>query len=122
MFRLAVVALVAFAAACSTPANTTPPAEPPSTVTVVSTPPVSTAPPAAVAKTCTVPNVVGKIHQEAQDTMQAAGLYLLKEVDASGQGRLLINDRNWRTTAQSIAAGTKVECTAEITLTAEKIS
>src|SRR5215218_1404627 len=37
-----------------------------------------------------VPNVVGKDHQLAQDTMQAAGLYLLREKDASGQGRMLI--------------------------------
>ena len=38
----------------------------------------------------TVPDVVGKDHQLAQDTMQAAGLYSLAEEDATGQGRLLI--------------------------------
>jgi ABC-type transport system substrate-binding protein len=122
MIRLVVAAAVlgpVIAACGSTPA--TPPAAPPSTVTVQNTVPVTTVPP-AVPKMCTVPDVVGKIHQDAQNAMQAAGLYLLKELDASGQGRLLINDRNWRTTAQSVAAGTSVACTTEVTLTAEKIS
>ena len=35
----------------------------------------------------TVPNVTGKDHQLAQDTMQAAGLYNLREEDATGQDR-----------------------------------
>lgn len=118
MIRLAVAAAVLFPviAACGTT-----PATPPSTVTVQNTVPATTAPPAAP-KMCTVPDVVGKIHQDAQNAMQAAGLYMLKEQDASGQGRLLINDRNWRTTAQSVAAGTSVDCKTEIMLSAEKIS
>ncbi|HEX6345319.1 hypothetical protein [Umezawaea sp.] len=71
-------------------------------------------------KTCTVPNVVGMVHQAAQDTMQASGLYVLLERDASGQGRLLINDRNWITTGQTPSAGEVVDCGVEVTLSAKK--
>ncbi|SDG80789.1 hypothetical protein SAMN05216553_111350 [Lentzea fradiae] len=53
--------------------------------------------------------------------MQAAGLYFLTEEDASGQGRLLINDRNWKTTKQNVEPGTVVDCNTKILLSAEKI-
>ncbi|MCG8926195.1 hypothetical protein [Lentzea sp. CC55] len=61
------------------------------------------------------------IHQTAQDTMQKAGLFFLTEEDASGQGRLLVNDRNWKTTAQNVAPGAVVDCDTKILLTAQKI-
>jgi hypothetical protein len=67
-----------------------------------------------------VPNVVGKDHQLAQDTMQAAGLYVLQEEDASGQGRLLILDRNWTTVRQRPKAGKCVSEDTEIMLYAVK--
>ncbi|MET7994579.1 hypothetical protein ABZU76_27170 [Amycolatopsis sp. NPDC005232] len=41
----------------------------------------------AEAAKITVPDVSGMNHQAAQDTMQAAGLYNLREVDSSGQHR-----------------------------------
>jgi hypothetical protein len=72
-------------------------------------------------KTCTAPDVVGMVHQTAQDTMQAAGLFMLREEDATGQGRMLINDRNWKTVAQSVAAGSVVDCNTAVTLAAKKI-
>ena len=53
--------------------------------------------------------------------MQAAGLFFLLEKDATGQGRVLVLDRNWTTTAQSVPAGSVVDCGAEITLSAKKI-
>ena len=68
----------------------------------------------------TVPDVTGKDHQLAQDTMQAAGLYTLVEKDATGQGRLLVLDRNWTTVKQTPAAGTQVSEDATITLSAKK--
>lgn len=68
----------------------------------------------------TVPNVVGKDHQLAQDTMQAAGLYSLEEEDATGQDRLLIYDRNWTVVKQDPAAGTKVSEDTTIKLSAKK--
>jgi PASTA domain len=67
-----------------------------------------------------VPNVVGKDHQLAQDTMQAAGLYSLEEEDATGQGRLLLYDRNWTVVSQSPPPGALVGPSARITLRSKK--
>jgi beta-lactam-binding protein with PASTA domain len=67
-----------------------------------------------------VPDVVGKDHQLAQDTMQAAGLYMLLEEDATGQGRMLVLDRNWTTVEQRPAAGECVSEDTEIMLSAKK--
>jgi hypothetical protein len=68
----------------------------------------------------TVPNEVGKNHQAAQDDMQAHGLYNLSEEDATGQGRMLILDRNWQVVSQNPAPGTKVSEDATITLRSKK--
>ena len=68
----------------------------------------------------TVPDVVGKDHQLAQDTMQDAGLYALQEEDATGQDRLLLYDRNWTVVSQDPPAGTRVSEDATITLRSKK--
>ena len=68
----------------------------------------------------TVPDVVGKDHQLAQDTLQAAGLYSLDEEDATGQGRLLLFDRNWTAVRQKPAAGERVSSSETITLYSKK--
>jgi hypothetical protein len=52
--------------------------------------------------------------------MQAAGLYMLLEEDASGQGRMLILDRNWTTVHQKPKADACVSEDTEITLYAVK--
>jgi hypothetical protein len=67
-----------------------------------------------------VPNVVGKDHQLAQDTMQAAGLSNLAEEDATGQGRALLVDRHWTVVSQSPKAGTQVDEDQTITLRSKK--
>jgi beta-lactam-binding protein with PASTA domain len=67
-----------------------------------------------------VPDVSGMNHQDAQNAMQKAGLYNLREVDGTGQGRALVVDRNWVQTGQDPAAGTEVPADAVITLTAVK--
>lgn len=67
-----------------------------------------------------VPDVVGEDHQLAQDTMQAAGLYMLDEEDATGQGRMLIMDRNWTVVSQSPEAGERVSEGTEILPSSEK--
>jgi hypothetical protein len=67
-----------------------------------------------------VPNEVGKQHQAAQDDLQAHGLFNIAEEDATGQGRLLLIDRNWHVVAQSPAAGEKVADDAAITLKSKK--
>lgn len=68
-----------------------------------------------------MPDVVGVNHQLAQDTMQAAGFYFLTEEDATGQGRLLINDRNWVVVSQDPKAGSRVPLDTKILLRSKKI-
>ncbi len=80
----------------------------------------TTAPATTAAKLVKVPDVSGMNHQDAQDTMQAAGLYNLREVDGTGQGRALVLDRNWVQTKQDPAPGTEVPADTVITLTAIK--
>ena len=73
-------------------------------------------------KTCiAVPDVVGENHQSAQDEMQAAGFYMLSEEDATGQGRMLVWDRNWEVVSQSPSAGTCASENKTITLSSKKI-
>lgn len=69
----------------------------------------------------TVPNVVGKNHQLAQDTLQEAGLFMLTEEDATGQGRALLFDRNWVVVRQSPKAGSKVSEDRTIKLFSKKV-
>jgi beta-lactam-binding protein with PASTA domain len=64
----------------------------------------------------TVPSVVGMDHQSAQDRLQAAGLYNLRERDATGQGRFLLWDRNWTVVQQKPAPGRRVGENRVITL------
>ncbi|TDW21421.1 PASTA domain-containing protein [Kribbella kalugense] len=88
------------------------------TVTTVTAAPSSAQP---SVQSGVVPNVVGMNHQLAQDTMQAAGFYNLAEEDATGQGRLLINDRNWVVVTQTPAGGTHAAPDTKITLRSKKI-
>lgn len=69
----------------------------------------------------TLPNVVGMNLQEGQDTMQAAGFYILNDKDATGRNRFQISDRNWVITKQTPAAGRKVSVDTLVTLYAKKI-
>lgn len=80
--------------------------------------PTSAAPTSAAS--IKVPDVSGMNHQDAQNAMQKAGLYNLREVDGTGQGRALLIDRNWVQTGQDPAPGTEVQPDAVITLTAVK--
>jgi hypothetical protein len=100
-------ALAFAAAACGAPPTTTPPASTSSSAS-------------ASAKLIKVPDVSGMNHQDAQNAMQRAGLYNLREVDGTGQGRALVIDRNWVQTAQDPPPGTEVAPDAVITLTAVK--
>ena len=70
--------------------------------------------------TIEVPNVVGLDHQLAQDTMQAAGLHNLAEEDATGQGRMLVWDRNWTVVSQDPPAGDMVAPGMRIVLRSKK--
>ena len=52
--------------------------------------------------------------------MQARGFYSLREVDATGRGRMLLWDRNWKVVRQTPRAGTLVSEWATITLSSVK--
>jgi beta-lactam-binding protein with PASTA domain len=67
-----------------------------------------------------VPNVIGMDHQAAQNRMQAAGLYNLRERDGTGQGRLLLWDRNWVVIDQRPVPGSRADETAKVTLVSVK--
>lgn len=79
----------------------------PSTPAASSAPaPASSAP--ATAKTATLPNMVGKGLQSAQDEAQAAGFAILTSHDALGRDRLQALDRNWKVCSQTPAPGANV--------------
>jgi hypothetical protein len=129
MRTTALIVAAAFAAltGCGAGAST---AAPVVTVTATQTAPKETAKPAAKkdkepaaekAERKTLPNVVGLNLQAGQDTMQAAGFYLLNDKDATGQGRFQVSDRNWVVTKQTPAAGRKVAVDTLVTLYAKKI-
>ncbi|MEV6716914.1 PASTA domain-containing protein [Lentzea sp. NPDC051208] len=67
-----------------------------------------------------VPNVVCLDLQKAQDTLQAAGFYLLGSEDATGRGRQQVADRNWVVVSQSAQAGSRPDVKVKITLGAVK--
>lgn len=97
------------------------PAGPAGPSTPVSVPEVPTlAPPSASVEALPVPDVVGMNHQEAQDALQAAGFFYLAEEDATGQGRLLVSDRNWVVVSQDPAGGAVVPQTQKILLRSKK--
>jgi hypothetical protein len=67
-----------------------------------------------------VPNVIGMDHQAAQNRMQAAGLYNLRERDGTGQGRLLLWDRNWVVIDQRPAPRSRADENTRVTLISVK--
>jgi ATPase subunit of ABC transporter with duplicated ATPase domains len=67
-----------------------------------------------------VPDVTGMDHQAAQDVMQGEGLWLLDEVDCTGQDRMLLWDRNWEVVSTDPPAGTHVSEDDSITLCSKK--
>lgn len=76
--------------------------------------PATTAVPAATSRP--LPNVVGMDLQLAQDTLQAAGFYVLKSHDAKGLNRNQILDRNWTVVDQTPKGGTTVPTSQAIDL------
>ncbi|MBC6446817.1 PASTA domain-containing protein [Actinokineospora xionganensis] len=127
--RVAVIAiLLAALSACGTtsapeplPAVSADPSAVPSQSPVPGKSPVpGTSPAPAPADVAALPAVVGMNHQSAQDALQAAGFYYLTEEDATGQGRLLVSDRNWVVVEQVPAAGTMVAKTEKILLRSKK--
>lgn len=97
-------------------------------ITATTTPPPTaaeevpaTSPPTAVrAATGRIPNVVGLDLQHAQDTLQAAGFYVLSSHDATGQRRNQVLDRNWQVCDQTPPGGTAASSDTAIDLGAVK--
>lgn len=65
----------------------------------------STKPAEAKVKAGTLPNMIGKGLQYAQDQAQAAGFYHLTSHDSLGRDRLQALDRNWKVCSQTPKAG-----------------
>lgn len=102
---------------------------PPVTVTPTTTPTPTeaeaevastTAEPAPV-ETFTMPKLVGKNLQLAQDILQNEGSYLLDQTDALGLHRVQLVDSNWKVCTQSPKAGKTVGVDAMVTLAAVKL-
>jgi beta-lactam-binding protein with PASTA domain len=55
-----------------------------------------------------MPNVVCMNLQDAQDTIQAAGVFFSRSKDATGKGRMQVLDRNWIVVAQAPAPGSLI--------------
>lgn len=67
-----------------------------------------------------VPDLTGLDHQAAQDALQGEGLWNLDETDATGQGRLLLFDRNWEVVRTDPPAGSQVSAETSITIYSKK--
>ncbi|MDK9495225.1 PASTA domain-containing protein [Streptomyces katrae] len=83
--------------------------------------PPSPSGPAPAAKNATLPNMVGKGLQTAQDEAQAAGFFVLKSHDALGRDRLQALDRNWKVCSQNPAAGGAVDTGTTVDFGAVKL-
>ncbi|MFE6847982.1 hypothetical protein [Streptomyces sp. NPDC057686] len=81
----------------------------------------SLASPAPATKTATLPSLVGKGLQTAQDEAQAAGFYTLKSHDALGHDRLQALDRNWKVCSQTPAGGASIATNTAIDFGAVKL-
>jgi beta-lactam-binding protein with PASTA domain len=97
----AVLLLAATATACG-------PDDATSTTPATSTATAATTGSSDKAATKTVPNLIGKGLQTAQDTAQAAGFYTLKSHDSLGRDRHQILDRDWKVCSQNVKAGKTV--------------
>ncbi|MCE7004914.1 PASTA domain-containing protein [Kibdelosporangium philippinense] len=116
--RKALLAGLLLLAACSSPPPQAPPPPPPPAEAVLgqTVVPGSKSPSGHL-----VPDVVGKNHQQAQDTLQAAGFYRLEEEDATGKNRMLIVDRNWVVVEQIPKGGTVLDPKETVKLRSKKL-
>ncbi|KRF30050.1 hypothetical protein ASG91_00220 [Phycicoccus sp. Soil802] len=69
-----------------------------------------------------MPKLVGKNLQLAQDTLQSVGSYVLDQEDASGLGRLQVNDSNWKVCSQKPKAGASIPIETVVLLSSVKLS
>jgi len=62
----------------------------------------------------TMPDLVGDNLQAAQDELQSLGSLLIDQQDASGEGRMQVNDSNWTVCTQEPAAGVEAPITTVV--------
>lgn len=67
------------------------------------------APPGTEPERSIMPEVVCMDLQQAQDTIQAAGVFFSRSFDATGKGRSQIVDRNWIVVSQDPPAGSPID-------------
>ena len=79
-----------------------------STLSTTTTAAAITPVPTTSAPKALMPNVVCRNLQEAQDTIQRAGVFLSRSQDATGQGRHQILDKDWLVVQQSPSPGTPI--------------
>ena len=84
--------------------------------------PAAPAPAPAAPTTFTMPALVGVNLQLAQDTLQAAGSYVMDQTDASGLTRVQVNDSNWQVCTQNPAPGAVVPTDTVVTLGSVKLT
>ncbi|MFE2283250.1 hypothetical protein ACFXDJ_03625 [Streptomyces sp. NPDC059443] len=87
--------------------------------TPAATPAVSSPTPAA--KTATLPDLVGKGLQTAQDEAQRAGFFVLTSHDALGRERLQALDRNWKVCSQTPGPGAGIDTKTAVDFGAVKL-
>ncbi|MFI6145754.1 PASTA domain-containing protein [Streptomyces sp. NPDC051109] len=77
--------------------------------------------PAPSAKTATLPDLVGKGLQTAQDEAQRAGFFILTSHDALGRERLQALDRNWKVCSQTPGPGAGLDTKTTVDFGAVKL-
>ena len=92
----------------------------PITTTTTASPVAETPVATPAAAPAVMPNVVCMNLQDAQDRIQAAGVFFSRSADATGAGRKQVLDSNWIVVSQSPAPGSEVD-ELEAVLSAVKI-
>ncbi|MEO6471220.1 MAG: hypothetical protein ABIR57_05095 [Aeromicrobium sp.] len=69
-----------------------------------------------------MPNLVGKVLQDAQDELQTHGSYVMDQQDARGLNRFQMLDSNWKVCSQRPAAGIIILVTDTVTLRSVKLN
>ncbi|HET9138908.1 PASTA domain-containing protein [Actinophytocola sp.] len=111
---------IAGMAMAATGCGNEPPAGPPATVTVVEPGPAAPLAPAQ----WTMPNLVGRDLQDAQNEIQAltnGAIFYTSSHDATGRDRNQVVDSNWKVCAQSVAPGATIIATSRIDFAAVKL-
>jgi PASTA domain-containing protein len=83
----------------------------------------TTSAPAAAVSQWTMPNMVGKNLQAAQDKMQSVSgnpIFITTSHDATGAGRHQVLDGNWKVCSQNVAPGKTVDENSQIDFGAVK--